>query len=354
MLKLVPPRKGKTQFWSVRGTHLGIYLDRSTKLADEVTARKLLRKWREEIERGEFARPGEPTFVSAAVAYIKAGGDRRFLGRFDEATGTWSGLIGHFGDMPLKAIGQAEIDAAADVLYPTATAQTRNRQIYTPVSAVQKHAGIEYKMRRPRGWRGKRSTAWLWPHQAFPIFKTADAIDPEFGIFLRFLCYTGVRLSEACSLTVDTLNLNEAFVYLPDTKNNEPRGIFLPPVLVAALANHPRGLDRPGDTLFRFRKCGRLYTLLVRVLKAAGIALPTRSAFHVFCHTYATWMRRYGGLDTDGLVETGRWKDRSSAARYTHVEVSEASRKAMLLPTENTLAMRGESVDSAPKRQKAQ
>ena len=28
--------------------------------------------------------------------------------------------------------------------------------------------------------------------------------------------------------------------------------------------------------------------------------------FHTFCHTYATWMRRYGGLDTKDLIDTGR------------------------------------------------
>jgi hypothetical protein len=35
--------------------------------------------------------------------------------------------------------------------------------------------------------------------------------------------------------------------------------------------------------------------------------------FRTFCHTCATWMRRYGGLDTKGLVGTGRWRDEQSA-----------------------------------------
>ena len=54
--------------------------------------------------------------------------------------------------------------------------------------------------------------------------------------------------------------------------------------------------------------------------------------FHTLCHTWATWMRRYGGLDQLGLVATGRWKDPASAARYAHVVVSEKSRRADLLP----------------------
>lgn len=345
-LKLVPPREGKTTYWSVRGTHLGVYVNRSTKLADKAKAGKLLIKWREEIERGEFAKPGAPTFLSAALAYIRSGGDSRFLGQYDPDTGRWSkGLISHFWDTPLVQIDQARIDAAAQALHPTATAQTRNRQVYTPASAVLKHAGVEFSIRRPKGWRGSKRTFWLWQEKAFAIFKAADGIDPEFGIFLRTLCYTGMRLGEGCSLPADTVSLREGFAYLPDSKNEEPRAIFLPPVLVAALANHPRGLDRPGETVFRFRKNGRLYTLLGKTLDKARVVFPERSGFHAFCHTYATWMRRYAGLDTDGLVETGRWKDRASAARYTHVEVSEASRKAMLLPTENTMATGGESVE---------
>ena len=72
-------------------------------------------------------------------------------------------------------------------------------------------------------------------------------------------------------------------------------------------------------------------------MRAAGaraeVSLPEGTAFHVFRHTYATWMRRFGGLDTKGLLATGAWKDRKSADRYEHVVVSEDARKAALLPT---------------------
>src|SRR5665213_2168154 len=37
-------------------------------------------------------------------------------------------------------IGQAEIDAASQALYPTAMAATRKRQVYIPISAVLRHA----------------------------------------------------------------------------------------------------------------------------------------------------------------------------------------------------------------------
>lgn len=332
---LVPPRPGKTPYWSVRGTHCGVYIDKSTGFTEKAKAAAQLRLWRDDAERGRLSRLGEPIFLDAICDYIDAGGEARFLGTYDDETGTWSGIAGKIGGLPLSAIDQAQIDRLALDLYPRGTAQTRNRNLYTPISAVLKHAGVKIEIERPKGWAGKKKTAWLWPERAFAIFAAADHVDAEFGIFLRTLCYTGVRLTEACSLKIDDVNLSEAFAYLPDSKNEEPRAIFLPPALVSALGNHPRGLDRHGQTVFRFRKNGRIYLLLARVLARAGVELPPRTAFHVFCHTYATWLRRYAGLDTDGLVETGRWKDRKSAARYTHVEVSEASRKATLLPVEN-------------------
>ncbi|MBV9199291.1 MAG: hypothetical protein JOY83_06045 [Alphaproteobacteria bacterium] len=43
-------------------------------------------------------------------------------------------------------------------------------------------------------------------------------------------------------------------------------------------------------------------------------------------------MRRYGGLDTSGLVGTGAWKDAAGARVYEHVVQSEEGRKADLLP----------------------
>lgn len=340
-LKLIPPRPGKSPNWTIRGTHLGVYVDESTRTPREAVARRVLAARREQIERDRFSpKPVEqtkaptPTFLSAAVAYIEAGGEDRFIGSYDEETGQWSGLIAHFGEKPLSEIAQETINEAAVKLFPNGTPQTRNRQVYTPVSAVLKSAGVEIKIKRPKGWRGSKRTTWLRPEQAFALFKAADARDLEFGIFLRVLTYTGMRLSESTGMTLDRLELAEAFAYVPTTKNGEPRGVHLPPVIVAALANHPRGLDRKGQRVFRFRKCGRLYTWLDEALASAGIALPPRTGFHVLRHTWGTWMRRYGGLDTRGLVGTGAWADEKSAARYEHVVATEEAQRADLLPVE--------------------
>lgn len=63
--------------------------------------------------------------------------------------------------------------------------------------------------------------------------------------------------------------------------------------VVAALRRHPRGLDRAGQRIFKFHKGGHIYSLLRAAAAKGGVTLPEREAFHIFCHAYATWMRRY-------------------------------------------------------------
>ena len=328
-LKLVEPREGKTHFYSVRGTYLGQYVDRSTKTAVRTQAAKFLTLWKEEIERGAFARPGEPTFMDAAVNYMAATDNERFM----------QPLIDHFGNTKLKDVTQQQIDAAAIKLYPQASPATRNRQVHTPVSAILKHAGLDGELKRPKGWRGNTQTDWHTQDAAFAMFKAADAIDRELGLFLRFLCYTGLRLSEALSLEVAKLEVERGFCYVGKTKNGDPRGIHLPPHLVQAFKKHPRGLDRAGERVFRFRKCGRLYTLINKAKQAAGLE-ATPGKFHIFHHTFGTWMTVHAGLDAEGLVATGVWRNEESARRYRHSVTSEAAQRADLLPVERNRKLR--------------
>ena len=336
-LKLKPPRPGKTPFYYVRGTYLGIRLDRSTQTSEARAATVIFKRWKSEIERGEYRhavpepRPMsvKPTFASAALAYIQAGGERAFLSPIIEMTGEAS-----LRDMPIADIDQMTVDRAAAALYPNATPQTRNRQFYTPVSAVLKRAGIDKRIQRPKGWRGKKSVSWLEPEQAFALFAAADVLSAEFGMFLRLLCYTGMRLGEALAIKIGEVDLGRQAIYLPETKNGEARTVHLPPELVTALTNHPRSLDRrPSERLIRFHAGGRLRELLKRAMAAAGLSFPRRQCgFHLFRHTWATWMRRYAGLDTAGLVATQAWRDPVSANRYEHLEISVEARKADLLP----------------------
>lgn len=334
-LKLIPPIPGKTPYWYVRGTLLGIRLHRSTGVNQQKEARVVLKRWRAEILSGRYsygvssAAEVGPTFMAASRAYMEAGGEVAFLASIL----AWRG-DGAIHALALADVDQLAIDRLAAVMYPAATAATRNRQVYTPISAVLKRAGIERQIKRPKGWRGGKSVSWLEPEQAFALFEAADARGAEFGLFCRLLCYTGMRLGEALAVQVGDVNLARAAIYLPRTKSGEPRTVHLPPVLVAALANHPRGLDRSGR-LIRYHAGGRLRDMLIAAMESAGLSFPRRQGgFHLFRHTWAAWMRRYGGLDTSALVATQAWRDRTMAARYEHADASEEARKADLLPVQ--------------------
>lgn len=332
-IKLIPPQEGRSPFYYARGKHLEVFVDRSTKTTEERVAKIQIRKWEREIERGEYIDPrkpppeveaGPPMFLAAAVAYMQAGGERKYV----------QPIITEWRDKKLSDVDQVLIDSAAAKLYPIATAATRNRQFYTPVSAILKRAGIDKSLKRPKGWRGKKSISWLEPAQAFALFEAADDVDSEFGIFVRVLCYTGMRLGEALNIKLAQLDLERQAIYLPETKNSHARTVHLPPFAVTTLANHPRKLTRDADQrLFRFHAGGRLRDMLKAAMAKASLSFPRRQrGFHLFCHTYGTWMHRFGGLDNFGLSRTDRWKDPRSAEIYLHTEVNSEARMADVLP----------------------
>src|SRR5262249_8907991 len=140
---------------------------------------------------------------------------------------------------------------------------------WTPMVAVLRRAGIDKRFKRPKGWQSPKSVSWLEPAQAFAVFAAADEIDAEFGLFLRLLCYTGMRLGEAISIKLAEGDLEGQKIYLSKTKNSDARRVHLTSELVVALANHPRGLERdPTERLFRFHVNGHLRNMLVGVMTA--------------------------------------------------------------------------------------
>ena len=380
-IKLVSPREGKSPNYSIRGTYLRCYVDRTAGTPNKRKAQEVLDGIKRQIERGEF-RNNEPvteekrsaTFAVAALAYLKAGGEAAFLSPIIEHTGEHA-ICGKL----IAAIDQIAIDNLAVALYPTAKAATLNRQVYTPISAVMKRAGVERTIRRPKGWRGSKATSWLEPEQAFKLIDEARKIDAEFGLLCLTLLYTGMRLSDPLRARMRDLKLDRALLYVPDTKSGEPRPVHLPPILVDAFRAQPARTGRPrtasgkplasgeagrsrtsagvpflerapAEKLFRFHAGGRLRDMLALALARADLSFPRRQCgFHLFCHTYGSWMTHFGGLDTYGLTRTGRWKDADSADRYNHTMASPEARRADLLPTPKT---RGKSVESCASTKK--
>lgn len=352
-LTLYPPRPGKTPNWSIRGHYLGVAVDRSAGTPKKAIAEQQRKKLEAAIERGEYPEKpqerGAPTFLSAAVAYMKAGRTRRYVGK----------LVEYFGETDLKAINQDRIDEAALALYPAVSPAFRNRAVYTPVGAILHHAGIEIAVKRPKGHKGEARTRFLLPPDAFAIIEAANKIDPEMGRLLTFLLYTGCRIGEALGLKWENVSLDQRLAYIETSKNDDPRTVKLRTEICSILKPH----KQPAGKVFRFRQGGhRNFIFLNTKVTASGLRAVKRPkrgqrmdipphryswvTFHTFCHTWATWMRRFGGADVQGLVATGRWRDPRSAERYTHTAAHEEWDRTDLLP------YFGESVDSPPKTRK--
>jgi integrase len=310
---------GKTTVSVVRTS--GSKLTEARALLTNARLAKRLKSGNGKSSKGLYVGSDAPTFASGMIAYVNAGHDDRFL----------HPLLEHFKEMPLANINQSAIDDAAVKLYPDALPATRNRQVYSPVSAILKRNGFHTPIKRPAGSQGTQRTFWLNEAQAFALLREAKKLHARFGALSVFLLYTGCRLNEALKLEWSAVELERGFAYVGKTKNGQPRAVYLPAPAVSALAAIKP--DTGKGKVFRLSKSGFLYNALADASKAAGIEIPDGVAFHVFRHTYGAWMRRHAGLDTSGLVATGAWKSRVAASVYEHTDVSEEARKADRLPT---------------------
>jgi integrase len=180
--------------WYMRGTVRRIRIDESTGVSARRAAEEIRAKREAELlEQSIHGRRATHTFAHAAASYLEEGGSRRFL----------APIIQHFGVTLLARIDQDALDAAAKKLYPNGAASTRNRQFYTPASAVLWHAA-------KRGWCFKpiieRPPQPVGRIRWIPISE-ADRLIGSCAIHLRplviFLLYTGARAGEAVWLGVE-------------------------------------------------------------------------------------------------------------------------------------------------------
>ena len=89
---------------------------------------------------------------------------------------------------------------------------------------------------------------------------------------------------------------------------------------------------RDGRVFYPLTKSGKLYAMLANAEKASGVTIPDRLGFHILRHTWADCMRRYAGLDTAALVETGAWRSRKSASVYEPLDATDEAMKGLAPP----------------------
>ncbi len=244
----------------IRGTVRGQSVYETTG-TDDKKAAEAIRIKREEklLKESIHGRIATITFAEAASAYMDGGGSPRFLGEYDEETGEWSGLIGHFGKRIISTITQSDLDKAAEKLYPGTQYNTRNRQCHAPFisvynSAVRDRAAEKRDWVRPRKPKGtmakfapKKYRAGTKPVAYEHGAKFVLAMSPAPAMLLTTMFYTGMRPIELFTLEAHEVDIGLRWITLSASKIGEPRGVPMHEVLVPMFT----GLKQRGGILFR-------------------------------------------------------------------------------------------------------
>lgn len=266
--------------WWIGGTHLKQSVRRTTGASEKEVAEAILAKTIAQITSDKvFGPKATRTFGDALKSYIKAGGDRRFLGVHEDKPP--AGLFLHFHKKMLKDIQQNDLDEAARVLYPTAQPETRNRQCYTPFVAIWNHAvrngwAEVRQWARPKKAKGTnvvrlaKRRAGTFPVEYEHAAKFIAAMSPGPAMLLTTLFYTGMRPIELFALEASEVNVAGRWITLTHTKTGEPRGIpiheFLVPIFASLLKRNSLADD---PRLFRTPR-GEPYEVIITDEKGKG------------------------------------------------------------------------------------
>lgn len=308
MLKI--EARGKKGIFQIVGKIRGQRVHQSTGTTSRAHAEAERIKLEKQILDADiYGRRSTATFAEAVEAYLDSGGSSRFLAR----------LNGHFGRWLIGNISQAEVVKFHKLHYPKASAQTLNREVFTPLIAV---------------WRAAHRARLCGPHEfqrprqpeTRPVkYATDDMLAkllPVCGFRLKaailFVSFTAARASEACRLTSADVDWESRTVLLQKTKSGHPRMVALSPMLYSALLPL-KGTEGP---LFGFGQRWSLNQALARACKRAGV--PILTSHKIGRHAFAARLLK-AGKTLKEVQEAGGWSSMSMgmlAGTYGHLEQS--------------------------------
>lgn len=329
-MPLILTRRPRSPYWNIRGTIRGIRITESTGVSEKRFAEEIRAKRESEILAQSIdGRRATTMFAEAALSYLRAGKSKRFL----------EPIMTYFGSTSLARVDQDTIDAGARKLFPNASNATRNRQFFTPISAVLRHASRRGMcspviLERPKVPRPE--FIWLRPDEAERLI---EACSGHLRPLIIFLLYTGARIGEALWTDWRDVDLIRGHVIFPKTKNGDARGVPLHPRVIATLANLPHRdaevFRRPDGLPYERPKGTGDTSAGTRISKAfAGAcrrAEITGFSPHDCRHTWATW-HYAANRDIGALQRLGGWKSVAMVMRYAHVNVDELKHTIDRLP----------------------
>ncbi|TFE99360.1 hypothetical protein B5M44_03910 [Shinella sumterensis] len=244
----------------------------------------------------------EKTIADAAYAYLAAGKDGRFI----------EPIIKKWGKRKLRGLKPEWVRQHAKDLYPAASPATLNRQVLTPVQAIvnfayQDEDGRQIKIKRFAVDPKKKEAVDAEWHAKF----AAKSKSPGMTAMARFMWETAARISEACRVTANDVDLEARTVMLTKTKT-KPRLTRISPVLAEMLRplmavdpKRNRQNKKKVNGLFGYASRHAVYNGWKSVCDDAGIAYaPPHSAGRV---TFATELVVRRGIDPVTAARLGGW-----------------------------------------------
>lgn len=311
----IKPYRRPNGWYHLRGTHLGVRVDRSAGTRSGAHAHILAAKCEAEIfEAHAYGPKSVGLFADAAAGYLRGGGDGTHL----------TPIITALGARRLRDITQADLDRLALTLHPHTSDATRLRKVYTPFIAVWNWA-VADELAEPRRWKkpapGERRIDWRTPDE---IERLLAALPEATRALAEFYVGTGARASEGLDLVWSDVSPAAERAVLWETKGGYARHVDLMSRVRAALPQRtapdaPVFLNTRGEPW-------HAYDAVNLALKRAAKAIGARPlSCHVLRHTWATWAYACT-RDLDFLMRQGGWRSPELAMRYVHAGTSDLAR----------------------------
>lgn len=286
--------------------------------AEELRAQHEARLWK----RHSYGEEAVRTFQEAALSYMEAGGEDRFL----------EPLIRRFKGRVLGSIKPGEIREAAIKLYPHAKPATRNRQGIVPARSVINHGAAlgwctaikvaNFKVEKARRRAVDRS--WV---DAFLAQADADNL-PGLAAAVLFMWQNGPRISEAARVLPEHVDLQRRVILFETTKTGEWEPCHITQELLVRLANLPMTDAQP---VFGYASRFGIYRRMAAVCRRAK--LPWVPPHQAGRHSFFTEALARGATIREAM-DAGRAKSaRLMLETYTHAEEG-GRRVAALFDTE--------------------
>jgi integrase len=338
MLKL--GRRGKAGIYQIKGTVGGCRYRESTGTDQLPHAQTILAKRQAEIhERAVWGERHTCTFAEAVILYLQQGGEARFVGPLNDA----------FGSRRMSSITRSDVAAFAAATYPGRTAQTINRQVYSPLIAIwtaAHEAGMcaRHEFKRPK----------LPPRDAVRFAREPDLIDlyphcgPRLQAAVMCLSFTGGRAGEICRVVDADVDWDAQTILFRKTKGGKPHCVPLAPLAYEAMLP----LRGTAGRLFGFSSRWALNRALKRACARAGI--ETLTSHKIGRHAFAARLLRHGKTLKD-VQEAGGWSPQSLpmlAATYGHLEKKSVDASIRSADTDLAQLMPGREKHSRSQRLK--